>query len=223
MDRIVEDSDAFQAQDEILQSITGIGPQVSRTLLAHLPELGQRSRQSITALVGLAPFNDDSGNHTGPRHIRGGRGKVRIGLYQAAVAAIRHCPAHEGLLRRAQGPGQGLQSRPHRRGPQDPGPGQRPGPRHDSPTEPRQTPFAKKPLTRNIVTYASGYGIVGPSLTRSGCDMMASLPPALDHRSSRGNGSWSPLGAIDEVIRRIKDGSISEYKYDPSTASLARE
>jgi transposase len=82
MDRIVETSDAFRAQNEILQSITGVGPQVSRTLIAYLPELGRRSRQSIAALVGLAPFNDDSGRHTGQRHIRGGRSKVRIGLYR---------------------------------------------------------------------------------------------------------------------------------------------
>jgi len=92
MDRIIESSATFQARDEILQTITGIGPQVSRTLLAYLPELGRCSRQAITALVGLAPFNDDSGTHTGERHIRGGRRKVRVGLYQAAVAAIRHCP-----------------------------------------------------------------------------------------------------------------------------------
>jgi transposase len=92
MDRIIESSATFQARDEILQTITGIGPQVSRTMLAYLPELGRCSRQAITALVGLAPFNDDSGTHTGVRHIRGGRRKVRIGLYQAAVAAIRHCP-----------------------------------------------------------------------------------------------------------------------------------
>jgi transposase len=93
MDQIVDTSEAFKARNEILQSITGIGPQVSRTLIAYLPELGQKNRQSITALVGLAPFNDDSGNHSGARHIRGGRSKVRIGLYQAAIAAIRHCPS----------------------------------------------------------------------------------------------------------------------------------
>jgi transposase len=92
MEAIVENSAAFQARDEVLQTITGIGPQVARTLLAYLPELGRISRQSITALVGLAPFNDDSGKHAGLRHIRGGRSKVRVGLYQAAVAAIRHCP-----------------------------------------------------------------------------------------------------------------------------------
>jgi transposase len=89
---IIETSATFRARDEILQTITGIGPQVSRTLLAYLPELGQHSRQTIAALVGLAPFNDDSGDHAGQRRIRGGRQKVRVGLYQAAIAAIRHCP-----------------------------------------------------------------------------------------------------------------------------------
>jgi transposase len=92
MDQLIEKSAAFQARNEILQTITGIGPQVSRTLIAYLPELGRYSRQKIAALVGLAPFNDDSGTHSGQRHIRGGRSKVRVGLYQAAVAAIRHCP-----------------------------------------------------------------------------------------------------------------------------------
>lgn len=93
MNEIVETSDIFKAHNDILQSITGIGPQVARTLIAYLPELGQHSRQSIAALVGLAPFNDDSGQHSGVRHIRGGRSKVRIGLYQAAISAIRFCPS----------------------------------------------------------------------------------------------------------------------------------
>jgi transposase len=92
MDGIVSASETFKAKDEILQSIVGIGPQVSRTLLVHLPELGQGSRQTIAALVGLAPFADDSGSSSRIRHIRGGRAKVRIALYQAAVAAIRYCP-----------------------------------------------------------------------------------------------------------------------------------
>jgi len=92
MDRIVADSETFKAKDEILQSIVGIGPQVSRVLLVHLPELGKGTRRSIAALVGLAPFADDSGTSSRIRHIRGGRAKVRIALYQAAVAAIRYCP-----------------------------------------------------------------------------------------------------------------------------------
>jgi transposase len=93
MDKLVEASATFKAKDEILQSVPGIGPHVSRTLLAHLPELGTQTRQKITSLVGLAPYNDDSGLHKGARHIRGGRGKVRIGLYQAAVSSVRHNPA----------------------------------------------------------------------------------------------------------------------------------
>jgi transposase len=92
MDHFVQNSEAFRDRDEILQTIPGVGPQVSRTLLAYLPELGQGSRQELAALVGLAPFNDDSGKESHCRHIRGGRGKVRLGLYQAAVVAIRHCP-----------------------------------------------------------------------------------------------------------------------------------
>lgn len=97
MDRLVADSETFKARDEILQSIVGIGPQVARTLLVHLPELGSGSRQSITALVGLAPFADDSGTCSRIRHLRGGRGKVRLALYQAAVAAIRYCPTMKGF------------------------------------------------------------------------------------------------------------------------------
>jgi transposase len=92
MDHFVGNSEAFRAKDEILQSIPSIGPQVSRTLLAYLPELGKGTRQQISALAGLAPFNDDSGTASHVRHIRGGRGKVRRALYQAAVVAIRHYP-----------------------------------------------------------------------------------------------------------------------------------
>ena len=100
MDAIVADSEAFRAKDEILQSIIGIGPQVSRTLLAHLPELGTGTRQQITALVGLAPYNDDSGQQTRARHIRGGRARVRIGLYQSAVVAVRCCPEMRAFYKR---------------------------------------------------------------------------------------------------------------------------
>lgn len=105
MDRIVEASETFKAKDAILQTIVGIGPQVSRTLLVHLPELGQGSRQSIAALAGLAPFAEDSGQERHLRHIRGGRSKVRIGLYQAAVAAVRHCPRMKAYYATLKGRG----------------------------------------------------------------------------------------------------------------------
>ena len=100
LDHFVHNSEAFRARDEILQSIPGVGPQVSRTLLAYLPELGHGTRQEVTALVGLAPYNDDSGTRSHTRHIRGGRGKVRLGLYQAAVVAVRHCPPLKDFYRR---------------------------------------------------------------------------------------------------------------------------
>jgi transposase len=105
MDHLLQSSAALQARDAILQTITGIGPQVSRTLLAYLPELGQHNRQTIAALVGLAPFHDDGGEHTGQRHIRGGRSKVRVGLYQAAIAAIRHCPRMKAFYARLKARG----------------------------------------------------------------------------------------------------------------------
>jgi len=92
LDRLIENSATYRARNEILQTLTGFGPQVSRTLLIHLPELGRCTRTAIAALVGLAPFHDDSGDHAGLRHIRGGRSKVRVGMYQAAIAAIRQCP-----------------------------------------------------------------------------------------------------------------------------------
>jgi transposase len=77
----------WQAQDELLQSIPGIGVVVSRTLLADLPELGQLSREAAAALVGVAPMNRDSGQHRGKRFISGGRAAVRNVLFLAAQAA----------------------------------------------------------------------------------------------------------------------------------------
>jgi transposase len=109
MDDLVATSETFKAKDEILQSVVGIGPQVARTLLVHLPELGTGSRQAIAALVGLAPFADDSGTCKRIRHIRGGRGKVRIALYQAAVAAIRYCPTMKAFYAALKGRGKATQ------------------------------------------------------------------------------------------------------------------
>lgn len=75
-----------------LQSVPGVGPVTSFTLLAELPELGTLSRQKIAALVGLAPFNRDSGRFRGRRHIFGGRADIRSVLYMAALSAIRFNP-----------------------------------------------------------------------------------------------------------------------------------
>ena len=71
------------------QSVKGVGPILSRTLLGYLPEIGKLNRKQIAALVGLAPFNNDSGRRLGKRSIWGGRAEIRAVLYMAAVTAIR--------------------------------------------------------------------------------------------------------------------------------------
>jgi transposase len=83
----IESSPAWRARDELLQSIPGIGPVASRTLLAELPELGTLSRGQVAALVGVAPVNRDSGRWSGRRFIAGGRAAVRRVLYLCAHAA----------------------------------------------------------------------------------------------------------------------------------------
>ncbi len=75
-----------------VESVPGIGPITASTLLAGLPELGQLNRQEIAALVGVAPFNHDSGKHRGKRRIFGGRTSVRSVLYMATLSATRHNP-----------------------------------------------------------------------------------------------------------------------------------
>jgi transposase len=80
---------AWREADDLLRSIPGIGPVVSRALVADLPELGRGPADRLVALAGLAPFADDSGRRAGGRHIRGGRGTVRRALYLAARSAAR--------------------------------------------------------------------------------------------------------------------------------------
>lgn len=82
----------WREQDQRLQSVPGIGPTTARTLLAQLPELGQLSHRAIAALVGVAPFNCDSGRHRGVRVIWGGRAPVRTALYLPTLVATRCNP-----------------------------------------------------------------------------------------------------------------------------------
>ena len=77
------------AIDEILQSAPGVGPIVSATLIAELPELGNVDRRAIAALAGLAPVARDSGKRSGPRAIEGGRPVIRTILYLAGFHASR--------------------------------------------------------------------------------------------------------------------------------------
>jgi len=85
-------SPAWRAKDELLQSLKGVGPITSGMLLVALPELGHLDRREIASLVGVAPFNRDSGKMRGRRAIYGGRGRIRTLLYMAATSAIRWNP-----------------------------------------------------------------------------------------------------------------------------------
>ena len=102
LDRAIEGSALWRVRENLLRSVPGIGPVVSRTLLAELPELGQLSHRQIAKLVGVAPLNRDSGTLRGRRSIWGGRAAVRSVLYMGAFAGIRHNPvlkAHYQHLR----------------------------------------------------------------------------------------------------------------------------
>jgi transposase len=89
---LVESNDEWRQKTELVQSVPGLGGVTATTLVAEVPELGQLNRQQISSLVGLAPFNRDSGQHQGKRTIGGGRKSVRSVLYMAALSAKRCNP-----------------------------------------------------------------------------------------------------------------------------------
>lgn len=86
---MVRRSPAWRERDQLLQSVPGVGPVLSRTLLADLPELGRLSRREIAKLVGVAPLSRDSGTMRGRRFVQGGRASVRAVLYMAALVATK--------------------------------------------------------------------------------------------------------------------------------------
>lgn len=106
LDQTLHASPVWRERERLLRSVPGIGPTVARTLLAHLPELGQGSVKHLAPLVGLAPLKRDSGTWRGTRAIWGGRRHVRAALYMAALVAVRHHPVlrafYERLLARGK-------------------------------------------------------------------------------------------------------------------------
>jgi len=91
-DQFIKRSPLWQAKADLLRSAPGIGPIASASLIADLPELGQLNRREIAALVGVAPFNRDSGAFRGRRCIWGGRAQLRSTLYMATLTATRCNP-----------------------------------------------------------------------------------------------------------------------------------
>ena len=93
-------SPVWREKDDLLRSVPGIGNQISLTLLAYLPELGTLNRRQIAALVGVAPFNRDSGTLRGKRTVWGGRARVRTALYMGALVASRFNPVIRDFYQR---------------------------------------------------------------------------------------------------------------------------
>ena len=92
LDQAIEENSAFKANETLLRSVPGVGRVLARTLLAELPELGKLTHKRLCALVGVAPFNRDSGQRSGTRKVWGGRAPVRATLYMGALVATRHNP-----------------------------------------------------------------------------------------------------------------------------------
>jgi transposase len=103
--QLIDADEDFKHLDGLLQSVPGVGPKLAATLAADLDELGQANRQQVCALVGVAPFANDSGTLKGKRSIRGGRLDVRGVLYMATLAAIRVNPVIKAFAQRLQAAG----------------------------------------------------------------------------------------------------------------------
>lgn len=88
--KAIESSPEIRQKASKLREQTGVGPVLMTTLIADVPELGKVRRNVASALVGVAPYDDDSGNYAGKRHIAGGRVRARNTLYMATLSAIRH-------------------------------------------------------------------------------------------------------------------------------------
>jgi transposase len=103
--KLLESDDDWRGKIALLSSTPGVAQVTSATLVAEVPELGRLNRQAIAALVGVAPFNDDSGRYRGQRRVAGGRASVRRVLYMAALSARRCNPTIRAFAERlaAQG------------------------------------------------------------------------------------------------------------------------
>lgn len=96
----IHESPVWREQDELLRSVPGVGPVLTTTLLANLPELGTLTGKQIAALVGVAPLNRDSGTLRGRRTVWGGRAHVRAVLYMGAIVAARFNPTIRAFYQR---------------------------------------------------------------------------------------------------------------------------
>ena len=100
LDGMLRKTPMWREHEDLLRTAKGVGRMTIATLFADLPELGTLDNKRIAALVGVAPFNRDSGTHRGKRMIWGGRASVRAALYMAALVASRHNPVIRAFYER---------------------------------------------------------------------------------------------------------------------------
>jgi transposase len=105
LEQVIRTSPVWRAKEDLLRSVPGVGPVVSRTLLGELPELGRLTHRQIAALVGVAPRACDSGTLRGKRIVWGGRAPVRAALYMAALVASRCNPVIRAFYARLRAAG----------------------------------------------------------------------------------------------------------------------
>ena len=105
LDNTIRSSPGWRAKSDLLQEVPGVGPNLSRTLIAELPELGSRSNRKIAALVGVAPFACDSGRARGKRRVWGGRASVRSALYMSIWSASQYNPVIRRFYQRLRASG----------------------------------------------------------------------------------------------------------------------
>lgn len=104
---LVRSDDDWKQRFDLLKGVPGVGDTTAASLVAELPELGRLNRQRISALVGVAPYADDSGGRHGRRSTRGGRRLLRSTLYMAALSAMRFNPAIKRFAERLRNQGKG--------------------------------------------------------------------------------------------------------------------
>ena len=100
LQKLIENCDEYKIKNDIIQSIPGVGKVVAFNLISEMPELGYINNKEAASLVGVAPFNRESGSYKGKRMIRGGRSQIRTAMYMAMMSAIQCNPTFKTLYQR---------------------------------------------------------------------------------------------------------------------------
>ena len=98
--KLIESCDEYKIKNDIIQSVPGVGKVVAFNLISEIPELGYINNKEASSLVGVAPFNRESGSYKGKRMIRGGRSQIRTAMYMAMMSAIQCNPIFKAIYQR---------------------------------------------------------------------------------------------------------------------------